>query len=74
MRKIRTTREAEIAKLRKVDEEEKAEERKAEGDRRKKEVREGRLKGMGAEEQRRFLEKERERGNRKQGKKMTRKA
>lgn len=38
---------------------------------RKKEDRERKLKGMGAEEQRKFLEKERERGNRKAGKKMT---
>ncbi|MCJ1255744.1 hypothetical protein MMC24_003561 [Lignoscripta atroalba] len=74
LKRIRATREDEIRKLKKVSEDEKAEERKLEGDRKKKAERESRLKGMGAEEQRKFLEKERERDQRKQGKKMTKKA
>lgn len=53
---------------------EKAEERRLEGEKRKKETRDARLKGMSAEEQRKFLEKEREKGTRKQEKKMSRKA
>lgn len=73
-RKIRATREAEISKLKKVDEDEKAEERKAEVDKKKKEMRDSRLKGMSGEEQRKFLEREREKGNRKQERKMSRKA
>lgn len=73
-RRIKATREEEIRKLRRVDEDEKAEERKLEGDRKKKEVRDSRLKGMSADEQRKFLEKEREKENRKSNKRMTRKA
>ena len=70
-RKIRATREDEIKKLKKVDTEEKAEERRLEEGKKKKEERERKLKGLSAEEQRKFLERERERGNRKMGKKMT---
>ena len=73
-RKLRHTREEEARKLRKVDEGERAEERKLEGDRRKKEARGARLKGMSADEQRKFLEREREKGNKKQEKKLSRKA
>lgn len=73
-RKLRGTREEELRKLRKADEGEKAEERKLDSDRRKKELRDSRLKGMSAEEQRKFLEREREKGNKKQEKKMSRKA
>ena len=57
-----------------MDEDEKAEERKAEVDKKKKEMRDSRLKGMSGEEQRKFLEREREKGNRKQERKMSRKA
>ena len=53
------TREGEQSKLRKADEEEKAEERRLENEKKKKELRDGKLKGMYAEEQRKFLEKER---------------
>lgn len=73
-RKLRATREEEIRKLKKVGEGEKAEERRLEGEKRKKETRDARLKGMSADEQRKFLEKEREKGTRKQEKKMSRKA
>lgn len=45
-----------------------------EGDKKKKEMREGRLKGMSAEEQRKFLEKEREREKKRGEKKMSKKA
>ncbi len=55
-------------------EEEKAEERRVDGDKKKKEMREGRLKGMSAEEQRKFLEKEREREKKRGEKKMSKKA
>ena len=64
-KKLRATREAEVSKLRRAEEEEKAEERRAELDKRKKAEREARLKGMGAEEQRKFLEREREKEGRK---------
>lgn len=73
-RKLRATREEEIRKLQKVGETEKAEERKLESDKRKKEIRDTRLKGMSADEQRKFLEREREKGNKRQEKKMSRKA
>ena len=73
-RKIRATREAEMSKLKRVDEEEKADERKAEVDKKKKELRDSRLKGMSAEDQRKFLDREREKGTRKQERKMSRKA
>lgn len=73
-RRIRATRDEEIRKLKRVDEGEKAEERRLEGDRKKKDIRDSRLKGMSAEEQRKFLEKEREKENRKTNKKMSKKA
>lgn len=73
-RKIRTTREEEVKKLKKADEGEKAEERRLEAEKKKKEMRDTRLKGLSAEEQRKFLEKEREKGQKKQEKKMSRKA
>ncbi|KAI4244133.1 MAG: hypothetical protein L6R40_003117 [Gallowayella cf. fulva] len=73
-RKIRATREEETKKLRKADEGEKAEERRLEAEKKKKEIRDTRLKGLSAEEQRKFLEREREKGQKKQEKKMSRKA
>jgi len=51
-----------------VDDEEKAEERKIALDKAKRELRDQKLGRLGAEEQRKFLEKERERGQRKMGK------
>ncbi|KAF2803277.1 DUF1682-domain-containing protein [Mytilinidion resinicola] len=71
MRRIRQTREDEIRKIKKVDEQEKAEERKLEADKAKKEKRENLLKGMSADEQRKFLEKEREKDMRRSQKKTT---
>ena len=73
-RKIRNTREAEITKIKKTDETEKAEERRLESEKKKKEMRDNRVKGLSAEEQRKFLEREREKGQKKQEKKMSRKA
>lgn len=56
-----------------MDEDEKAEERKLEGDKKKKAEREAKLKGMNADEQRKFLDRERERDQKRSTKKMTRK-
>ncbi len=71
MRKIRQTREDEIRRIKRVDEDEKAEERRMKGDKEKKEKRDAALKNLSAEEQRKFLEKERERDIRKSQKKKT---
>ena len=60
--------------MKKLDTEEKAEDRRLEDAKRKKTERDSKLKGMSAEEQRKFLEKEREKDQRKMGKKMTKKA
>ncbi|KZF21733.1 DUF1682-domain-containing protein [Xylona heveae TC161] len=72
MRRIRQTREDEIRKLRRVDEEEKAEERKVQAEREKKAKREAALKNLSADEQRKFLEREREKELKKSQKKMSR--
>lgn len=69
-RKVRSAREAEIDKIRRREDEEKAEDRKAEADRKKKAERDAKLKLLSADDQRKFLEKEREKEQRKQGKKM----
>ena len=71
-RKVRQTREDELHKLRRLDEDEKAEERSTKKDKEKKEKRDAMLRTMSAEEQRKFLEKEREKDLRKSQKKMTR--
>ena len=73
-RKIMATRDAEQSKLRKADEEEKAEDRRLESEKKKKEIRDGKLKGMSADEQRKFLEKERLKEGKRGEKKMMRKA
>jgi len=65
LRRVKTTRDEEAKKIRKLDELEKAEGRKNTSDKAKKDEREKRLKGMSAEEQRKFLEKERERDQKK---------
>lgn len=72
-RKITTTRDAEIKKLKKVSDEEAEEQRRTLSEKMKKEERDRKLKGMSAEEQRKFLEKEAERERKKQEKKMSRK-
>lgn len=67
-------REDEQKKLKKLSEDEKAEERRLEGERKKKQNRDYKLNNMSAEDQRDFLEKERKRSGKKQEKKMSRKA
>jgi hypothetical protein len=73
-RRIRATREDEIRKIKKVDDDEKAEERKLQADKEKKEKRDLLLKKMSADEQRKFLEREREKEQRKSQKKRTQRA
>ena len=65
MRRVKATRDDEIKKIRKLDEQEKAEGRKEKTDKAKKEEREKILKGLSADDQRKFLEKEREKNQRK---------
>ena len=72
-KKITKTREEEQKKISKAGEEEKAEERRLEAEKSKKELRDSKMRGMSAEEQRKFLEKEREKEGRKREKKQTRK-
>lgn len=71
LRRVRQTREEEIRKIVRVEETEKAEERKLMGDKQKKEARDKLLGRLSAEEQRKYLEKERERDMRKGQKKRT---
>ena len=73
LRKINATREAEKKKLKKVSEAEAEEERTKVTDKLKKEERDRKMRGMTAEEQRKFLEKEAERNRKKTEKKMSRK-
>ncbi|KAF2758860.1 DUF1682-domain-containing protein [Pseudovirgaria hyperparasitica] len=74
LRRVKQTREDEMKKIRKIDDSEKAEERKLKADKEKKEKRDASLKNLSAEDQRKFLEKEREKSQRKGQKKMTMKA
>lgn len=67
---MRTTREDEIRKLKRADDDEKAEERKVEADKRKKTDRDTKLNALNPKEQKKFLEKEREKEARRQGKKQ----
>ncbi|PVI01522.1 DUF1682-domain-containing protein [Periconia macrospinosa] len=71
LRRIKATRDEQIAKIRKLDEDEKAEERKLAGDKLKKEKRDAMLSRMSADEQRKYLDKERERDSKKKQKKQT---
>lgn len=73
LRKVNATRETEKAKLKKVSDKEAEEERLRQLDKLKKEERDRKMKGMSAEEQRKFLERENEKQRKKQEKKMTRK-
>lgn len=70
LRKITSTRQAEIKKLQKVSEAEAEEERKTTSEKLKKEERERKLKGLSAEEQRKFLEKEKNREQKKNEKRQ----
>src|SRR4051812_11274820 len=60
MRRVKTTREDAIRKLQKVDEDAHAEERAIERERAKKLKRDLALKGLDAKQQKKFLEKEKE--------------
>jgi len=74
LRRIKQTRDEQIAKIKKADDEEKAEERKLSLDKAKKEMRDAKLGRLSADEQRKFLEKEREKNARKGMKRSTVKA
>ncbi|KAF2727434.1 DUF1682-domain-containing protein [Polyplosphaeria fusca] len=74
MRRIKQTREDQIAKIKKLDDDEKAEERKLLGDKAKKDKRDQMLSRMSADEQRKYLDKERERESKKRQKRSTVKA
>lgn len=74
LRRIKATREDQIAKIRKLDDDEKAEERRLAGDKLKKEKRDATLGRMTADEQRKYLDKERERDSKRKMKKQTVKA
>jgi hypothetical protein len=69
MRKVKQIRDAEINRIKKEEEDTLAEERKIKTDKEKKEKRDAMLKSMSADEQRKFLDKEREKGMRKGQKK-----
>ncbi|KAJ4355554.1 uncharacterized protein N0V89_003572 [Didymosphaeria variabile] len=71
LRRIKATREEQISKIRKLDDDEKAEERKLASDKLKKEQRDAKLGRMTADEQRKYLDKERERDAKKRTKKQT---
>ncbi|SMQ49364.1 unnamed protein product [Zymoseptoria tritici ST99CH_3D7] len=71
MRKIRATREEQMKKIRRVDEDEKAEERKLASEKLKKEERDRKLAALTAAEQKKFLEKEKDKEQRKIQKKQT---
>lgn len=73
-RKVRATRDAEISKIKKFSEKERADERKVKEEKRKKEIHDNKLKSMSTEEQRKLLDKEREKEQRKQQKRMSTKA
>ncbi|KAJ4501987.1 hypothetical protein HRR83_009432 [Exophiala dermatitidis] len=72
MKKVNAIREAEKAKLKKLSDKEAEEERLRMLEKMKKEERDRKMKGMSAEEQRKFLERENEKQRKKQEKKMTR--
>lgn len=74
MRRVRATREEQIKLIKKVDDGEKAEERRLKVEKDKRAERETRLKAMKPEEQKKFLEKERTTEMRKGQKKRTMKA
>ncbi|KAF2114111.1 hypothetical protein BDV96DRAFT_577590 [Lophiotrema nucula] len=71
LRRIKQTREEQISKIKKLDDDEKAEERKLQVDKSKKEKRDQLLGRMTADEQRKYLDKEREREGKRRNKKMT---
>ena len=70
-RKLRQTRETQISKLTRAEEGEKADERAARRDKEKKEKRDQTLKALSADDQRKFLEREREKEMRKGQKRVS---
>lgn len=70
LRKVKATRDEERKKLEKAEEEEKAEERSVDRDEKKKKERDARLRNMTADEQKKFLEKERDKEARRMAKKQ----
>ncbi|KAK4946944.1 hypothetical protein LTR10_014086 [Elasticomyces elasticus] len=72
LRKINAIREEEKSKLKRVSDREAEEERLKQLDKMKKEERDRKMRGMTAEEQRKFLDRESEKNRKKQEKKMTR--
>ncbi|KAJ6788198.1 hypothetical protein PWT90_02163 [Aphanocladium album] len=71
LKKIRNVREAKINQIKKVAEEERAEERAADKEKAKKAKRDADLKGLDAKAQKKYLEKEQAKEQRKAQKKMT---
>lgn len=71
LRKVKQTREDATKKIKRADEDEKAEDRKVAGDKMKKDERDKRLSSMSAVEQKKFLQKEQEKEQRKGNKKRT---
>ncbi|KAF2003998.1 DUF1682-domain-containing protein [Amniculicola lignicola CBS 123094] len=71
MRRVKAAREEQIAKIKRLDDDEKAEERKLTTDKMKKEKRDQLLSRMTADEQRKYLDKERERDVKKREKRKT---
>ncbi len=71
MRKVRQVRDEQINRLAKAEQEEKDVERAAKRDKEKKEKRESTLKTLSADEQRKYLEREREKEMRRSQKRMT---
>lgn len=59
IKRVRATRDEEIRKIRKLYEDEKAEERRLKAEKDKREERDRKLRSLGAEEQRKVLERER---------------
>ncbi|KAG6008836.1 hypothetical protein E4U54_008657 [Claviceps lovelessii] len=71
LRKVRATREAMIAQIKKMADEEKSEDRQWEKEKAKKAKRDADLKGLDAKAQKKYLEKEREKEMRRSQKKLT---
>lgn len=74
LKKVRNTREQMVKELKKVADEEKAEERALEREKTKKAKRDADLKGLDAKQQKKYLEKEKEKEMRKAQKKQTQRA
>lgn len=74
MKRVRATREEEQRKLKKIDEGEKADARRSRAEKEKKEERDKKLKSLSAEEQRKYLERERATDLRRSQKRRTQKA